>query len=473
MAAQRDGVKAPAERAGSLDGQKLAWLIWGRRGEGAHVTEKAISWPAGLSDPADTTTTRGWGTAVLGSGAETPSGPTVQVTPSKTPCLPEGMVSEDEWDFSKANVIETSCGPLMVAGHVCGESLTIVVVMPAVVRIADRTEVMVLVAPMKNVAGGVPSAARAFLLGYEPRRETTTIQMGTPVGAGWGWQSVEPMDEESAPVRAGLSMRGDDAWSFLVAEYSVPFSTVGVKAGETKTLALALAAFVRGLPRHQATEDMLYWPAGHAPATAVDETIICKHPDGWAALRLGGKRVHREEIGVPEIQTQPNIDAKVDEDEWKGAAQFGCDFLGIGHVKLRAGLSGKSLWLAAVCDLPRKGIKDPSLEILLDPSGDGGLLPRPDDVLVLPGDGRPGTICYWQLPKPVAQGEAVTDIGKWIEKRSSIGCREAFAVDGGRVTMEAGLPLEEVGVDMSKLPKKIGMLMRIRYKAEFEVAPGK
>ncbi len=440
-----------------------AWLIWGRRGEAARVSEQAISWPAGLAEPADTLTTKNWGTIVMAPGVDKPEGAAVNFPASKIPCVPEGLVSEDEWDFSQADIVETMGGPLLVTGHVCGEALTVAVIMPAVVTISERTEVMLMLAPLKGPAAGVPPEATAFLLGYDARRETTTVRTARGEGGGWKWGY-----DEIGPARAGLTMRGDDSQRFLVAEYSIPFSVLGAKLGETKTMAMGI--IVRGVPKHQKTEDMLYWPGGHAPATPIDESIVCAHPDGWSVFRPGAKKLHREEIALPTVEQAPTLDGKVEAEEWKGSAAFGFDWLGIGHVRMNAAISGGKLWLAAVCDPPRLGISHPRLEILLDPEGDGGLLPRPDDVLVVPGEGkREGEILYWKLPAAAARTGVVNWVGKWTERQPSQGSRVVFAINEDRINMEAVVPLADVGIDPAKLPVTMGMMTRIGYEAEFTI----
>jgi hypothetical protein len=443
-----------------------AWFIWGRKGEAARVSEKAISWPAGLTE-GDTQTTKNWGTIVMSKTGDKPEGASVNFSASTIPCVPEGLITEEEWDFSQADIVETMAGPMMVTGHVCGESLTVAIVMPAVVTISERTEVMLMLAPMKSPAGGLAPEARAFLLGYDARRQSTTVRTAQGVGGAWKWGF-----DEIGPARAGLTMRGDDSARFLVAEYSIPFSAIGAKVDETKSMAMGI--IVRGLPKHQKTEEMLYWPAGHAPATPIDETLVCAHPDGWSTFRLGNKKLHREEIALPTIDKAPILDGKVDPDEWKGSASFGYDWLGIGHVKMNAVISAGKLWLAAVCDPPRMGIGSPRLEVLLDPEGDGGLLPRSDDVLVLPGDGKgQGKIMYWKLPAAAARTGTVNFVGKWTLRQPSPGSRVVFVINQDRINMEAMVDLADAGVDPAKLPVKMGMMTRIGYKAEYTIEHGK
>lgn len=445
-----------------------AWFIWGRRGESAHVSEAAISWPANLAEPADTLTTRNWGTILLTPGAKKPKkGTSVAFTSSTTPGIADGMVAEDEWDLAKADLVKTIAGPMMVTGQVCGEELNVAVVMPAVPTISERTQVLLMLSPTKTAAQGVPDGATAFELGYDARRDSTKVRTARGEAGKWKWGF-----DEIGPSRAGLSMHGDDSWKFLVAEYSIPFSVIGAKVGETKTMAMAV--IVRGLPKHQESRDMIYWPAGHAPYTPINTNIVCAHPDGWAVFRPGTRRVHMDETLLPTVKKAPVLDGKVGESEWKGGASFSEDFLGIGHVKYHAEICGGNLWLAAVCDTPRLHIGKPMVQILMDPDGDGGLLPRPDDVLVEPGvKGKSGKICWWKLPPAAARSGTVNFVGKWTERQVSPGSRVVFTINNDVLSMEAVVSLKDVGMDLQKLPPTFGMMIRIGYTSEYTVGEKK
>lgn len=437
------------------DGERLVWLIWGRRGAGRGVLPGALTWPQGLQWRTDSTDVSKWGRVVLGE-AEVTSEALVARRVSMA-AVTNGLISEGEWGCSAAKTIETPVGPLVVDAQHLEGSLQVCVMLPAVNIVSGDTEVLVAAAPPTG------DRALAVALRWDPRQRISRASKGTLLGRNWAWQRLARGSDARPGVSGALSPNGDGAWQFLAAEASFATETLGLGPKDTTA---RLAVFVRGLPRAHSDEDAIYWPAGHGPATEASECMLCENPDSWAKIRPAAVRTQRKEIPLPELPTAPRIDGIVEEGEWSSATGLRNDFLGIAQCPLWIGLHHGALHLAASCQLPRRGLTNPRLEIFVDPTGDGGLLPRPDDrMLCLSQDagGAKSTLLRWQPSVDTLAAGIITRQGKWTTA-APIAVDAAFHVTDATVCVEAKVPLRALGLDPQQLPENFGLLVRLIYR---------
>ncbi|MCX7597631.1 MAG: hypothetical protein N2512_02000, partial [Armatimonadetes bacterium] len=160
----------------------------------------------------------------------------------------------------------------------------------------------------------------------------------------------------------------------------------------------------------------------------------------------------------------------IEESEWAGATELSNDFLGVARCPLWVGLHDGALLLAASCQLPRPGLRDPRLEIFVDLAGDGGLLPRPDDrMLCLAQDtgGTKATLLRWEPPQGALAAGVVTREGMWTAP-APVAAEAVFHVAGTTVRAEAKVPLRLLGLDAQRLPKNFGLLVRLLYRWRVE-----
>lgn len=443
---------APRETELSSDGERLAWLIWGRRGAGRKIVPGAVTWPQGLQWSTDSTDVSKWGRVVLGEAEATPEALVARRV--ATAAATNGVISEGEWDCSAARTIETPIGPFVIAAQHVEGSLQVCVALPAVNLVSGDTEVLLAAAPPTG------DRALAVALRWDPRQSVSRASKGTLRGRNWAWHRLDRGGDAQPGVFGALSPNGDGAWQFLAAEASFATETLGLGPQDATAL---LAVFVRGLPKAHSGEDAIYWPAAHGPATEASECMLCENPDGWAKIRPAAARARRKEIPLPELSAAPCIDGMIEEGEWSSATELSNDFLGLAQCPLWIGLRDGALHLAASCQLPRRGLANPRLEIFVDPADDGGLLPRPDDrMLCLSQDagGAKGTLLRWEPSVDTLAAGIITREGKWTAT-GPVAVDAAFHVTGETVCTEAKVPLRTLGLDPQQLPENFGLLVRL------------
>ncbi len=454
----------------SGDGERLAWLIWGRRGRSKHVTPLTIGWPVGRSWPADGRNVSTWGEVQLASkdavqGAE--SGLLIAPLDERgTGC--NGILGADEWNLDNALVLDTPAGALIVAAKWDGYLLSVVAALPAVADIIGRSEVVLTVAP-ERASAGLPQRSRACLIGWDGRLHVPTLQWAEVGGRSWRWRDVtEDVPIEEAGFRGALSMSGDGGLPFVVAEYTVRLASLVDEPRQG--LRLPLAVFFTNLPPTHECADVLRWPWGRGAATDFNDSLLSEHPDGWGAARWGARPRNRTELPLPELAQSPVPDGRIAEQEWQGAAILHDDFLRDGTCEVRAGISEGRLFLGFSCRTLRRGVTTRALEIYADPAGDGGLLPRPDDRLIILGaeQGARPMILRWEPPASAAVDKIVTPEGQWVEPSPSRS-EGMVQTNGDRIVAEAAVPLSELGLSQENPPQSLGLMLRLIYDSRLTI----
>lgn len=452
------------------DGDQLAWLIWGRRGKSKHVTPFTIGWPVGRSWPADGRNVSTWGEVEL-AGKDAVQG--VDGSPLIAP-LDErgtgcnGILGADEWNLDNALILDTPAGALIVAAKWDGYLLSVVAALPAVADIIGRSEVVLTVAPA-SASEGLPQRSRACLIGWDGRLHVPTLQWAEASGRNWRWRDVtEDVPVEEAGFRGALSMSGDGGLPFVVAEYTVRLASLvdEPRAG----LRLPLAVFFTNLPPTHETTDAFRWPWGRGAATDFNTSLLSEHPDGWGVARWGPRPRSRTELPLPELAQSPVPDGRIADQEWRGAAVLHDDFLRDGTCEVRAGVSAGRLFLAFSCRTLRRGVSARALEIYADPAGDGGLLPRPDDRLIVL-DAEPGArpvILRWEPPASATADKIVTPEGQWVDPSPSR-TEGMLQTDGDRIVAEAAVPLSELALSQNSPPQALGLMLRLIYDSRLVI----
>lgn len=435
--------------------EQVAWLIWGRRGAARKVVTGSTAWPQGLLWGTDGTDVSRWGRVTLGETRDTAS--TLRATAGAKAAVADGIFSDEEWDLSAASIAETPVGPLVVAAQQAGEFLQVCALLPAANVMSGATKVIITAArPSGDPAVGVA-------LQWDPRLEVCQASVGALRGRSWTWQQISGQAESPLGTTGAVSPNGDGSWQFVTAEATFPKGVLGLKdRGDTA----ALAVFVLNLPRAHCGEDAIYWPAAHGHAIEASECMLCENPDGWGAARPGSARARRTEITLPALPAAPRIDGQIEDGEWAVAAELRNDFLGLAQCHLRAGLNSGTIYLAASCNVPRQGLSNPRLEIFVDPAGDGGLLPRPDDRMVcLSHDtgGTTSTLFRWEPPEHALADGVVTKEGRWMAT-APVASQAAYRLEANKICVEAALPLDVLGLAAERLPDKFGLLVRLLYR---------
>ena len=449
----------PAETTARAGREDVAWLIWGRRGAARKVVAGSVAWPEGLVWPADGVEPDRWGRVILGQGAGAPG--SLHARETAKPPVADGTFSEEEWDLSAASAVETPVGPLVVAAQQTRERLLVCGLLPSASVMSGATQVVI------TAAGPRGEPALGVALQWDPRLETSEAYRGVLRGRSWAWQKADTEAEGHLEASGAVSPNGDGSWQFVTAEATFSRAALGLVGGEETA---ALAVFVRELPRAHGGEDAIYWPAAHGLGIDASECMLCENPDGWGVARPGLTRAQRAQIALPELPGAPCVDGKIADGEWAAAGELCNDFLALARCPLRVGVCNGALYLAARCELPRRGLDDPRMEIFLDPAGDGGLLPRPDDRLVTLSastEGTKATLMRWEPPAEALAAGTITREGKWIAT-APIAAQAAFRVETNGLSAEAKVPLEVLGLDAERLPEKFGMLVRLLYRWRVE-----
>ncbi|MCX7597363.1 MAG: hypothetical protein N2512_00655, partial [Armatimonadetes bacterium] len=327
-------------------GERLAWLIWGRRGAGGKVAPGAVTWPQGLRWDTEGTDVSKWGRVVLGE-AETTSG-ALPAPRAETAAITNGSLSDGEWDWSAARSVETPVGPLVVAAQHISEGLQVCVMLPAVNLVSADTQVL--------LAAAKPTGEQALglALQWDPRQKISRASQGTLHAGKWAWRRPDREGAGKPSASGAVSPYGDGAWQFLTAEATFSREALGLSEHDGTA---HLAVVVRKVPSTQWGDDAIYWPGAHGPATEASECMLCENPDGWGRTRPGSAQARRREIPLPDLPAAPRIDGAIEESEWAGATELSNDFLGVARCPLWVGLHDGALLLAASCQLPRPGLR--------------------------------------------------------------------------------------------------------------------
>lgn len=461
-------VAAPTQTS-TRDGERLVWLIWGRRGKGSQVAPLTVSWPQGLSWPGDGVNPTVWGEIVLGGAGETPAPASdVLVAPmDETGATCNGVLGPEEWDFGNALALDTPAGPLLISAKWTGKLLYVAAALPATSSLVGRFEAILTLAPSDDSSNGLPSSARATAVGWDVRREISTTRRGEPAGRDWRWVNVsEGATLDQVGVRGALSPKGDGSLRFVAAEYVLALVPLVQPSPGSR---LRAALFITNLPPKHESTDAVRWPWGWGVAVPYNEAMISEHPDGWGVVRPGGHARSRGELCLPELLAAPVLDGQIGDGEWQGAAVLRDSVLGSGLIELRAGLKNGRFFLAMVCHTLRRNPIPQQLEVYLDPVGDGGLLPRDDDRLVLlTAPGGPASLMSWKLPPSQAGQKVVTPEGQWQEAKPSRAEGMIQARDN-QVVAEVAIPLDEIGLAQDALPETFRLMARLVYDSELTI----
>ncbi|MCD6351410.1 MAG: hypothetical protein J7M26_04735 [Armatimonadetes bacterium] len=448
----------------------MAWFIWGRRGKSKHVTPFTIGWPGKGEWPEAGRSTSAWGEVVLaGSEGARTAEPGKLVAPLRElPVVANGLLGSGEWDLAHASLTQTPAGPLFVAASWNGELLSIMAALPAVSQLIGRTEVIMTLAP-KPASSALPAHARAGRLGWDGRLHVSVLHVGESHGRSWRWREVDPEQTpfDEVGLVGAMTEKGDGSLPFVVAEWTVSLSSLGLKP--SAGLKLPLAVFFVNLPPAQETSDSVRWPWGHSRAQNYNLSFLSEHPDGWGTVAIGSKTVTAEELGAPHLEQAPTLDGVLEEKEWQPAPAARETFLHQGHTLVRVGTYGGRLFVGIECQTLRLGVRPRAVEVYVDPAGDGGLLPRSDDRLVrITAETMRAVIYHWQPPASAKEDQVVTPEGMWVDPRPSRG-EGMLRKKKGLVTAEVAVPLVELGLTADKLPERIGLLVKLIYDASFKI----
>ncbi len=458
-------------RSDGVDGYRLAWFIWGRRGKSKHVARQAVGWPVGRTWPRDATLVNHWGKILLAAGEQPPelAAADVLIVPRGEISLAlDGALMSTEWDLSAALKGDTPAGPMLLVGRWQDSGLAIGVGLPWVPEISPRTEVVLVLGPQPSDAAGLPASARAYKIGWDARRHRNLLWVGLPAGKKWKWRKVEEADQQLRKgFRGGIGSMGDGGVQFAAAEFLIPLTGPLAPAGGSKEL--TGAAFVLHLPLKAEARDAVFWPPAHSVGYARTESLLLEHPDGWGTLVTDENLKTRKNLLLTALSAAPEIDGTLASGEWDGAARQDLAFPGVGEGQVWIGLHAAKLYVAFRYRPARQKIGSPALELFIDAKGDGGLLPRADDRLVaFTSDRHAPDVLSWHMPSESSGEKIVTAEGDWNRRESRAG-EWAWRTSDGVVVAEAAVPLSAVGLDAAKLPPRIGFLARLCYEAAFQM----
>jgi hypothetical protein len=445
------------------EAQRLAWLIWGQRGLGRRVSALSLSWPPGRPWSGDALRPEQWGRIRLLAQGEPPLGQEPELlAAAREPFagLADGALYPGEWHPDRSRFFETEAGPMLLTASWNEGLLRLAVALLAVPAAGPQLKADLFLAGQQ--AGG-SAAMQALSLRWDARLHRSFCWAGRFAGGQWRWTKLAPGSQlQRSGFQAGLSAQGDGSWPFVVAEYVVPLGGLLPPASAE----LKACLFITGLPARAGCDDALYWPAGHGPGVSCDEVLLCEHPDGWGTVRPAADGLRKGELLLGRLVSTPRLDGRLEPSEWAGSGEAEMAFLGLGKAALHVGLAGERLLVGIWCRPPRRGLAAPRLEICLDPQGDGGLLPRPDDrLLVLQGQPPRATLRRWAMPPGKRNEGIVSQEGSWRDEEA---CHAEGVVraEEGTIAAEIAVPLRDLGLEAVKLPARLGLLVRLVYHSE-------
>jgi hypothetical protein len=381
-----------------------------------------------------------------------------------------GVLGAGEWDLGRAAHISGGAGLVVVAAKWNGQLLQLGVALPSVVEMVGRSEAIVVTAPPSGQT--VVEKGLAVSTAFEPRQRISTFRVGRVVGKCWRFEGDKnSLLADAEGIRAAASVSGDGGLGFVVAEYVIPLNRLVEEPKEG--MEFPLGVFVVNLPSRHEWRDAVRWPWGCGDWEDFNESLLCEHPDGWGRVRVGQRSRSREELWLPELTQAPVLDGEIEVGAWKDAAVTATPLVGTGGAELRIGTHGARLFLAMTCRTPRASGAPTSLELYFDPAGDGGLLPRQDDRLIVVSaqEGR-SVMMRWQPPLSAEDRKVITREGKWLDPTPSRS-EGVMRTTGEGMVAEVAVSLEELGLMPDAMPESIGLMVRLIYEGELTIGAGK
>ncbi|MBC7289290.1 MAG: hypothetical protein H5T86_14875, partial [Armatimonadetes bacterium] len=207
--------------------QRIAWLVWGRRGKSKAVAPTAFSWPAGHKWPDDALSPARWGKialAAMPASAEAQGSEVLVAAPGELAIAADGILSHREWDLALANVQSTAAGPMLTVAQWKDNALALAIAFPAIPTLSPRTKAVLVLGPPTPDTSCLPPTARAYAIQWDARRQVSVLEIAHPDRGNWKWRPVTGSSEEGAETtfRGAIAGSGDGGLQFVSAEFLVP-----------------------------------------------------------------------------------------------------------------------------------------------------------------------------------------------------------------------------------------------------------
>jgi hypothetical protein len=353
-----------------------------------------VSWPGeywrGADCPpvaADPDTSRTWGSLRLGGKFDPPPQPqyfTSEAVVPLTNAIPaiNGAIGYDEWSHALPVIMPY------------GQDQELFLLL-------QRTDTMLyvcLAAPSVHQARSGQVAQLYFNRGaeaFQPLGPThlqlratvqdptnTKLEVFTGVSGQW---TPQPLDAACAKSRAAGNSAGDGAWSYAVFEFAIPLDQLhdakGCVLDRLNFMARISVTGGKPLPISEAPErETICWPDARASYAVSTKVSVGDRPDAWGHLRLCEGDI-RPGLDVPLLTTPVRVDGQIGIKEWAQGMVTQYRFPGDQYRRLYVARDENALYLAVRTRAARGPRLAETCALYLDPSADGGLRPRADDLM--------------------------------------------------------------------------------------------
>jgi len=293
----------------------------------------------------------------------------------------DGIIGAGEWEGAAAQVQHFAPGEemMMMAGH------------------DDRHLYICLCIPSDHSFGPghraelffeLPQEGASSLSRSHQRYSAQVSHTGETVqsfsrGSEGTWHKVAEGTGTEAVFRTAVSSDGDGAWHWPVFEFAI--SLQNLRTGEGNPTALGFAARIT-VPAGSAYEaagrkyvDMVRFPSGRSSYRSPYNHIFATRPDLWGKAVFEAISPDDETVPVTVVGEPVQIDGQLNEPLWQETAAASYTVFGDLTQSVRVVADDDNLYVGVHCQISRGRQSQRSCQVYMDPLGDEGLLPRPDD----------------------------------------------------------------------------------------------